>query len=380
MTAPRLEFRLDRIGHNARALVDRLELVGITVCGVTKATLGSPEVARVLLDAGVTSLGESRVENVERLRRAGITAQITLIRSPMLSQVDRIVASTDMSCNSELEVVERLSESARRQRMPHGVVLMVELGDLREGIMPDDLLEVAGRVLALPAVVLRGIGTNLACQSGVIPDATNMAELTALAVSVESAFGVGLDIVSGGNSANLPWVLDPGTDTGRVNHLRLGEAVLLGREPVRRTVIEGLHPDAVSVVGEVIESGRKPSRPRGERGQAAFGQMDHPDGDPGDDIDGDPDGSHRVIVALGRQDLDTHGLVAPDGYVVLGASSDHLVLRCEGRAPRVGTELRFGVDYGALMGAATSPFVTRRYVPVGSAPLPVAGAGGPLDR
>jgi len=373
VSAPRLEFRLDRIGHNARALVDRLELVGITVCGVTKATLGSPEVARELLAAGVTSLGESRVENVERLRRAGITAEITLIRSPMLSQVDRIVASTDVSCNSELEVVERLSESAHHQRVPHGIVLMVELGDLREGIMPDELLEAAGRVLALPAIVLRGIGTNLACQSGVIPGPANMAELTALANSVESTFGVGLDIVSGGNSANLPWALEPGTDTGRVNHLRLGESVLLGREPVRRTVIEGLHPDAVCVVGEVIESGRKPSRPRGERGQTAFGHVVDRAVGP----DGDPGGTHRVIVALGRQDLDTHGLVAPDGYEVLGASSDHLVLRCTSPAPRVGSELRFGVDYGALMGAATSPFVTRRYLPAGSAPMPADETAAP---
>ena len=342
---------------------------------MTKATLGSPEIARELLAAGVTSLGESRIENVERLRGAGITAEITLIRSPMMSQADRIVAGADVSCNSELAVVERLSESARRQRMTHGVVLMVELGDLREGIMPDELLATVGRVLALPAIVLRGIGTNLACQNGVVPDGANMAEVSALAVSVESTFGIALDIVSGGNSANLPWAFEPGADTGRVNHLRLGEAILLGREPVRRTVIEGLHPDAVCVVGEVIESRRKPSHPRGVRGQTAFGhEVDHRA-----ERELGPAEAHRVIVALGRQDLDTHGLVAPDGYEVLGASSDHLVLRCTSPPPRVGSELRFRVDYGALMGAATSPFVSRRYVPAGSAPNPAVEGAPPTS-
>jgi len=373
VSAPRLEFRLDRIAHNARALVDRLDLVDITVCGVTKATLGSPEVARELLAAGVTSLGESRIEGVEHLRGAGVTAEVLLIRSPMLSQVDRVVVSADVSCNSEPAVVDALAEAARRQRMPHGIVLMVELGDLREGILPEDLPEAVGRVLALPALVLRGIGTNLACQSGVIPDAANMAELSDLARSIESTFGIELDIVSGGNSANLPWALEPGTDTGRVNHLRLGESILLGREPVRRTVIEGLHADAICVVGEVIESRRKPSRPRGERGQTAFG---HAADDRVDDVDDARDG-HRVIVALGRQDLDTDGLVAPDGYEVLGSSSDHLVLACTSASPAVGSELRFGVDYSALMGAAASPFVSRRYVPGDPAPKLTVVGGRP---
>ena len=354
MSAPRLEFRLDRIGHNARALVDRLSLVDVSVCGVTKATLGSPEVARELLASGVGSLGESRIENVERLRRAGVTSEIMLVRSPMVSQVDRVVAGADLSLNSELAVIERLSESARSQRTSHGVVLMVELGDLREGIMPADVPDTVRKVLRLPGIVLRGIGANLSCQNGVIPDPRSMAELSDLATSVETVFGVGLDVVTGGNSANLPWVLEPGAHIGRINHLRLGESILLGREPIQRTVIEGLHADAVSVVGEVIESKAKPSRPWGERGQTAFGHVvdDHPG----------VTGGQRVIVALGRQDLDTDGIVAPDGYVVLGASSDHLVLFCHAEAPQVGTEIRFGVDYSALMRAAAAPFVGRRYL------------------
>lgn len=354
MTAPRLEFRLDRIGYNARALVDRLGLIGIRVCGVTKATLGSPEVARELLAAGVESLGESRVENVECLRQAGISAPIMLIRSPMISQVDRVVAGTELSLNSELTVIARLAESARRQRRLHGIVLMVELGDRREGIMPVDLLETVQQVLRLPGVVFRGIGTNLACQNGVIPGVPNMAELSDLATSVESTFGLELDIVSGGNSANLPWALEPGVDVGRVDHLRLGESVLLGREPVGSTVIEGLHADAVAVVGEVIESKAKPSGAWGARGRTAFGHV----------VDLRPDvaGGSRVIVALGRQDVDTGGIVAPDGFDLLGASSDHLVLSCTGDVPRPGAELRFGVDYSALMRAAASPFVSRRYV------------------
>lgn len=367
MSAPRLEVRLDSIGHNARALVQRLGPKGVTVCGVTKSTLGSPEVARELLAAGVTSLGESRIENVERLRRAGITAPVTLVRSPMPSQADRVVAAADVSLNSELDVIGRLAASAARQRRHHGVVLMVELGDLREGIMPGDLLDTVRAVLALPAIGLRGIGTNLACQNGVIPDGSNMAELSALASSVEAAFGIRLDIVSGGNSANLPWALEPRSIIGRINHLRLGESVLLGREPVRSTAVDGLHVDAVSLVGEVIESRHKPSRPWGARGRTAFGAADDGPGEEG--------AGNRVIVALGRQDVDVDGITAPEGFEVLGSSSDHLVLGCGTNPPQVGSELRFAVDYSALMRAMASPFVARRYVRAGCGPHGPPGAG-----
>jgi predicted amino acid racemase len=354
VSAPRLEIRLDRIGHNARTLVQRLGPLGITVCGVTKATLGSFEVACELLAAGVTSLGESRVENIESLRQAGITAPIVLIRSPMISQADRIVSNADISLNSELDVMDRLSASAVRQRTVHGVILMVELGDLREGIMPGDLHETVREVLRLPGMALRGIGANLACQNGVIPDVSNMDELSTLATSIEATFGLNLDMVSGGNSANLQWALAPDAEVGRINHLRLGESILLGRDPIDRSPLDGLHTDAMSIVGEVIESKLKPSQPRGDRGETAFGQ--------GVQRPGARKSTHRVIVALGRQDLDVDGIVPPDGFEILGASSDHLVLESTLAQPELGSELRFAPSYSALLRSMTSPFVAKEYL------------------
>ena len=95
MNAPRLEIRLDRIHHNAQTLVDRLALQGISVTGVTKAVLGLPEIARELLSAGVTSLCDSRIENIEQLKRAGLPCEMTLIRSPMVSQTNRVVANAE---------------------------------------------------------------------------------------------------------------------------------------------------------------------------------------------------------------------------------------------------------------------------------------------
>ncbi len=261
------------------------------------------------------------------------------------------MASADVSFNSELDVIDRLSVSAGLQQRRHAVVLMVELGDLREGIMPRDLLDTVRQVLGMPGVVLCGLGANLACQSGVVPDATNMAELSDLVEVTERTFDVPLRIVSGGNSATLEWALDPCTETARINQLRLGEAILLGREPLHRCEIEGLHTDAFTLVAEVIESKTKPSQPWGELGQTAFGQtIDRPR------VSRD---ANRVIVSVGRQDIEPSDLSAPSGTSIIGASSDHLVLDTGTTAPAVGTELRFGVGYSSLLRSMTSPFVGR---------------------
>jgi predicted amino acid racemase len=349
MTAPRLEINLDKIYHNAHSLVDKLTHRGISVTGVTKATLGSPEIAATLLRAGVSALGESRIESIEAMRLAGVPASMTLIRSPMLSQADRVVTHADVSCNTELDVINKLSIAARQAGRTHGIVLMVELGDLREGVMPDDLMNTVRETLRFPNVVFKGIGTNLACRSGVSPDARNMAELSSIADSIEARFALTVDIVSGGNSANLQWALS-GADTGRINDLRLGESILLGRETLHRHAIEGLHTDAITLVAEVIESKVKPSQPWGKIAQTAFGEKPHA-----------ADRGHisQTILALGRQDTDASGLQSPPGIEILAASSDHLVVESGRDGLSVGTEISFQLNYSAMVGAMTSPFVAK---------------------
>jgi len=329
------------------------------VTGVTKATLGSPEIARVWLRAGVAGLGDSRVENLQALRLAEITARLTLIRSPMLTQVDLVIRLADVSLNTEIEVIRELSAAATRAGRMHGVVLMVELGDLREGIMSRDLEHVARETLRLPNIKLNGIGTNLACHSGVSPDATNMAELSALAGSIESTFGLKLPTISGGNSGTLDWVFS-GADTARVNDLRLGEALLLGREPLHRQPIAGLHTDAITLVAEVIESSRKPAQPWGDIAQNAIGESSRPERS-GETM--------QAILAIGEQDTDCGSLIAPRGITIIGASSDHLVLHCGSTMPPVGAEFRFQLGYSALVRAMTSPFVTQVFGQAGASPV-----------
>ena len=349
MTAPRLVIDLEKIEHNARTLVGRLATRNIRVTGVTKATLGSPAIAGALLRAGVTGLGDSRIENLEAMRHAGVAASMTLLRSPMISQARRVVEQADVSLNTELEVIGQLSSAATALGRIHGAVLMVEMGDLREGIMPAELMGIVRETIRLPNIRFKGIGTNLVCRNGVVPDANNMAELSGLADSIETTLGSPVEIVSGGNSGSLLWALS-GADTGRINDLRLGESILLGCETLHRQPIEGLHIDAVTLVAEVIESKLKPSKPWGELAQPAFGERP-PVVDRGD--------ISQSILALGRQDIDPAGLQPPPWMEILGASSDHLMVHAGDTPMPIGTEVTFGLNYSALVTAMTSPFVDK---------------------
>ncbi len=353
MTAPRLEISLDKIFHNASTLVRRLRRSGIAVTGVTKACMGNPSYAATLLAAGVRTIGDSRIENILEMRRAGITAPIALIRPPMLSQAGLVVANADISFNTELDVISALSDAARKTDRRHAVVLMVELGDLREGIMPDDIEETVGHTLSYPNIDLRGIGANLGCFNGVVPDAKNMGELSRLADDLDQHFGASSPSitrdVSGGNSSNLTWAFS-GNRIGRINELRLGESILMGIDPLHRQPIEGLHLDAVTLFAEVIESKLKPAQTYGALAHPTFERntTEHHHGT-----------RNQAILAIGHQDTDPAGLTAPSDIDVLGASSDHLVVKISGRVTKVGNEIAFQPNYSAVLRAMTSPYVTK---------------------
>ncbi len=349
MTAPRIEFDLDKIRYNTRHLVQRLGLRGIGVTGVTKAVCGNPDIARAMLDGGVTGLADARIENVERMRSAGIICPMRLIRSPMQSQADRITAECGISFNTDLDTIQKLAGSALRTNTVHGIVLMVEMGDLREGIMPGDLRRVALRTMSMPGIVLKGIGTSFACLSGTAPDRQTMEAFSDLATGLEGTCGPVLETVSGGNSANLVWAFS-GACPGRVNDLRLGEAILLGVDPVSGQAIDGLFTDAFVLVAEIIETGLKPEHGRTSKAKPV--RISNVDRDASPHVP-------QSILALGYQDTDIDGLALPSGLSLIGATSDHLVLGTGNARLTVGSEIALRPNYSALMRTMNAPSVDK---------------------
>ena len=352
MTTPRLEINLSKIAHNCRELKKRFDLKNVGLTGVTKVVCGDSIIAKTLYDSGITTIADSRIENIINMRQAGISAEFHLLRTPFLSQIELVIDNVDVSFNSELLIIKELSKLALEKNRIHKVILMVDLGDLREGIMPDELENVVSEVIKLKGVQLIGIGTTFACFAGVKPDISKMDYFSLLTNRIEVKFKISLEYISGGTSANYNW-LTASNNIGRTNNLRLGEAIYFGREPLYRNAIEGLYTDAISFLSEAIESKVKPSLPDGELCQNAFGEVP---------TFTDYGRIRRVILGAGRQDILVSGLTSKQDITILGASSDHIVIDAKQESIGVGDEVKFEVDYGALLAAMTSPFVVKKYI------------------
>jgi len=353
MPVPRIEIELDKLMHNARKLTALYGSKGIHVTAVTKGVCGSLGIASALLDSGIRSFGDSHIANIQKMRENGIDAQFILIRSPMPSEVERVVEHADMSFNTEISVIRLLANQATKRGKIHRVILMIELGDLREGILPSNIESVVKETIGLRGIKLAGVGTNLACFGGVRPSEANMRELSAIAGNLQRKFGINFEVVSGGNSANYQWFVSA-PDIGLVNHLRIGEAILLGRDTLTREQIPDLYIDAFTLVAEVIELKTKPSRPYGEIAQDAFGHIP---------VFEDKGNMRRAILALGRQDVDVSAIKPRIKANVLGASSDHLILDVGDSDLEIGAEVRFDVGYSALLRAMMSPYVEKVCLP-----------------
>ncbi len=283
------------------------------------------------------------------MRNAGVQAQFLLTRTPALSQAESVVKYANISLNTELSVIERLSAFAIEYDKPHKIILMLELGDLREGLMPSDLDDIVKQVSKMEGIILAGIGSNLACFGGVIPDDEKMGTLSSIANDLEDKHGLKLEYVSGGNSANYNWFMSA-MDVGRINNLRLGESIYLGCETLSRKPIPGLHTDAMILVSEVVESKIKPSLPYGTIAQDAFGNIPK---------FVDQGQIRRAILGIGLQDVQVSGLTPRANIEIIGASSDHLIINAKNLELSVGNELEFDLNYAALLSAMSSRYVNK---------------------
>lgn len=349
---------LAKVTENTRRVLEALG--GRTVFGVTKVTCGSPEVARAMLAGGASGIADSRLENVAHMLEAGVPGPFWSLRAPVPALADDVVRLIDVSLESELETVRALNDAAARLGKRHRIVAMVDLGDLREGMLPADLPAFLDVAEALPAIEVFGIGASLTCYGAIVPTAENLGELVALTEAAERQLGRRLH-VSGGMSSSLD-ALVAGELPARVDSLRIGESILLGVSAVTREPILGLHTDAVTVSAPVIECLRKPSKPRGISAQDAFG---------GRPTFEDRGMRLRAICAVGRQDVMPEGIAPLDPLIeVLGASSDHLVLDVDALSepPHLGDAITFVPDYAATLAAFTSPYVTKRFLG-GTAPI-----------
>ncbi len=355
MDAPRLDIDLTKVRNNARAIVNLCGKKGIDVVGVTKGVSGMPEVGKAMLEGGVCSLADARMRNIIKLRKAGITSDIMMLRLPRISSVHAVAKYTDISLNSELSMILSLAKSSTELGKPHKIILMVDVGDLREGIMYTHVMHGLKRIILSKNIKLHGIGTNVGCYGGVLPSEKNMGLLAEIARNIRDKYSIPIPIVSIGGTNCLSLIAN-GKMPKEINQIRIGEGILLGRDSAHNTIIDGTQQDAFTLAADIVEIKSKPSMPIGKIGKDAFGNTPKFK---------DRGMRRKALIALGKQDVRLSGLLPIDKQIkVLGGSSDYIILDINdsGDNYALGEEIHFNLLYPGLLSVTTSPFVSHRFL------------------
>lgn len=356
---PRLNIDIKKLKSNLDGVAKiTKDQGGCSLMIVTKGLCAEPAVTEMVIGhPAVDFLADSRIKNIRtyagKARSAG--KQTVLLRLPMECEIQEVIQYADISFNSEPETIKLLSQEAKKQGRTHKVVLMIDLGDLREGIFfknEEDIYNTAELIYRLDNLELYGIAVNLTCYGAIIPKNDNLSQLAQWAENIEKKLGIALQMVSGGNSSSI-YLIEKGELPEKINNLRLGEAFLLGNDTAYGSKLPGTTDDALILEAQIVELKEKPSLPIGEVGVDAFGQKPYYE---------DRGIIKRAIIAIGQQDTDPGSMEPLDEQIdILGASSDHMILdvsKC--REPyKVGDIVRFKVGYGGMLKTATSAYVEK---------------------
>ena len=345
---PRIVIDRDKLRNNFTQIVRHCEARGIAVAGVIKGAGGLPEIARLYRSCGAAQLATSRLEQMELWRREGIPGPYMLLRVPGLSELPEVARLADYSLQSDATTLDALNSVCAEQGVTHRVIIMADLGDLREGFWDKtEMVEVCCHVeQGLDHLHLAGVGVNLGCYGAVKPTPENMEQLLDIARAVEARIGRQLEIVSGGATSSYTLV-HWGTMPQGINHLRIGETALLAKDlqvDWGISDMDYLLRGTMRLEAEIVELRKKPTHPVGETVIDAFGNRP---------TFVDRGMRLRALAAFGRADVGQVEtlLCREPGMTVIGGSSDHCILDVEDcpRALRVGDVVSFDLSYSHML-------------------------------
>lgn len=290
---------------------------------VTKVFSGDQEFLRRLLSpeivANIHSVGDSRLTSLKNLKAVYPQLRTIYIKPPAKVYADEVVKYADVSLNSSYNTIKALNEAAIKQKKNHQIILMVEMGELREGIERDNLVNFYKRVFEMPNIEVIGLGSNLGCMYGVEPTYDKMLQLSLYKKLIECKFNKRINLISGGSSITLP-LLEQGSVPPEINHFRIGEAAFFGTSPSENKQFLNLSPDAFNFYANIIELEEKGIVPDGVISEANIG---HTAGFKPEDLDRT---TYKAIVDFGMLDVDYSELTPIDETIgFVGTTSDMTV-------------------------------------------------------
>lgn len=350
-----INVNLRAIADNANYLLKLTRESRVEMAAVTKVVCGDPIIVNTVLEMGVKEIGESRLENIARIKKAGLDPRFLLLRLPPEQRFPEVIELADTALVGELGSLRKLKELVDDIGKKTDFIYMVDTGDLREGVMYYDAFEELKEAVSIAGSDLVGIGTNLGCFGGVLAKPEKFDMLLDLGRKIERETGTIFTIYSAGNTASLPLIENDTLPEG-INHYRLGESIMCGTDVTNNRSVPGVSRDTFTIYGSVLELREKPSVPIGDIGQDAFGRKP---------VFQDSGIRLKAILDMGEQDVVPSGLtpLLSDCAVIHG-SSDHLIVDITDYSGElsVGDSIPFRLSYGALLRAMTSWYVRKEYV------------------
>ena len=258
MNYPCLKIYLEKISYNSEIINIRCSDLGISIVGVTKCVLGDIKIAGAMKKSGITIFGDSRLENLKRLRNYyGKDQQLIMLRSPMPGEVGDLVEICDISLNTQLKTIEIIEKICQEKKIRHRIIVMVETDDRREGLLPGEVVNFCKRIVDIcRSVELYGLGTNARCVTKNGPTMESLKMLVDLREEVMKITGISIPVISGGNSSIWNLIEESSIPEG-INQVRIGEAILLGHDTVNYKPIKGAFMDCFLLEAEIIEVKRR---------------------------------------------------------------------------------------------------------------------------
>ncbi|MCW8897176.1 MAG: alanine/ornithine racemase family PLP-dependent enzyme [Flavobacteriales bacterium] len=354
-----IELYRDKLKKNYNYLDQLFKTNNIEWAVVSKLLCGNELYLKELLKLNIKEICDARVSNLVKIKKLAPEIDTVYIKPPAKRSIKKIVKYADASFNTEFETIKWLSEEAVKQSKIHKIIIMIELGDLREGVMGEDLMDFYGSIFKLPNIKVTGIGTNLNCLHGVYPSEDKMVQLSLYKQLIESKFNRKIPWVTGGTSVVIPLLLMKQLPAG-INHFRVGEALFFGNNLITGETFKGMETDVFKLFAEVIEITEKPINPIGNMGENPSGE----------EFEVNPEDygktHHRAIIDLGVLDVANSDLIIPEdkNITIVGASSDMLVLDIEksDKDYHIGDLISFRLKYMGALRLFNSEYITKKIV------------------
>jgi len=334
---------------------------------ITKVFSGDKEFLKeILIDEvieNIHSIGDSRLTSLKNIKAVNPGLRTIYIKPPASVYAKEVVEFADVSLNSSLYTIKLLNKEAQKQNKIHRVIIMIELGELREGVLRENVLDFYRQIFNLPHIEVIGIGSNLGCMYGVEPSFDKLMQLVLYKQLIESQFDTKLPYVSGGSSITLPLV-ESGVVPKELNHFRIGESAFFGTSPLDNKKFSDLSTDTFDLEAWLLEMEEKIIVPDGNISEASIGHTSEQEQDVDRTVK-----ANKGIFDFGILDVDIDNIKPTDeNFEFVGTTSDMTVYKINNvKKPenkdkyKVGKSFIFKPNYMGVARLLNSKFIDKEF-------------------